>query len=123
MTEKSCGDDDMTPLVIHKFWHPEEEQRLKYLVESNTPLEEIAQVLSRSSDSIIKKTKRLGLQIPLSWQSGRKTSKGAFEALSWIQSLLATAENMKDVDRVRRRVDQALEQFKKTAAEGFQKGL
>jgi len=107
----------------HKFWHQEEEQRLKDLVESDTPLEETAQLLRRSADAIIQKTKRLGLKIPDSWQVRRQSTKGSFQALSWIQGLLADVKDMQQLEKVRRQVDKALETLRNTAAEDFQKNL
>lgn len=107
----------------HRFWHQEEEQRLKDLIESNTPLQEIAQLLGRSADAIIQKGKRLGLRIPDSWRTERKTTKSAFQALSWIHDLLSDVKTMKDVEKTRLQVEHALETMRNAAAEDFKQKL
>jgi predicted DNA-binding protein YlxM (UPF0122 family) len=107
----------------HKFWTPKEEQRLKDLLNSDTPLQEIAQLLGRSTDAIVQKVKRLDLKIPDSWRTERKTTKSAFQTLSWIRALLSDVKNMKDLEKVRRQVDKALDALSKSAAEGFEKSL
>lgn len=110
----------MSSIRTHKYWHAEEEQRLKDLLGAGTPLEECAQLLGRSADAVAKKIKRLGLQMP---ESKRKVTKGAFQALSWVRGLLADVKTLQDVKRVQVQVDQAREHILKTAAENFQKEL
>lgn len=115
------GDDNMPH--HKKFWHLEEEQRLKDLVNSGTPLQEITQLLRRSRGSITQKVKHLNLKIPDSWRTERKTTKSAFQVLSWIRELLSGAKDMKDVEKIRAQVDRALAALSKSAAEDFQHGL
>jgi len=111
------------PPQTHKFWHQKEEQRLKNLLNSDTPLQEIAQLLERSTDAIVLKAKRLDLKIPESWRTERKTTKSAFQALSWIHALLSDVKDMKDVEKARVQVDKALETLRSTAAKDFQQNL
>jgi hypothetical protein len=107
----------------HKFWHPEEERRLRFLVETDMSLEEAAQLFGRSRNAIVEKVKRLDLKIPESWRVRRQTTKGAFQALSWIHGLLSDVKDMKDVEKTRSEVDKALETLRSTAAEDFQQNL
>jgi hypothetical protein len=107
----------------HQFWHQEEENRLKDLVASGTPLEQVVQLLSRSQGSIVQKVKRLNLKIPDSWRTERKTTKSAFQALSWIHTLLSDVKTMKDVEKIQAQVDVALEDLRSAAAEDFKQSL
>lgn len=116
MTEKTCGDDDKLP-----HWSIEEEHRLLDLLGAGTSLEKTAQLLSRSSDAIVKKAKRLGMQMPDG--SKRKTTKGAFQALSWVRMVLSDAKNMADVKKALAEIDGALERIKGDAAANFQRNL
>ena len=113
----------MSSSNVHKFWHAEETERLRYLVSSDTPLEETAQLLARSTDAIVQKTKRLDLKIPENWRTERKTTKSAFQALSWIHALLSDVKDMKDIEKARGQVDKALETLSKSAAEDFKQNL
>ncbi len=86
-------------------------------------LQEIAQRFNRSPDAITHKVTRLGLEIPDAWFGKKKTTKSAFQVLSWIQGLLRGVKTVKDVDNVRAQVDLALDEVKKSAATDFQQGL
>lgn len=104
-------------------WHQEEEKRLRDLLGSGTSLEEVAQLLNRSPEAIVLKVKRSGLRIPSSWLAKRKTTRGAFQALTWIRELLTDVRTPKDLERLRGQVDQALDRVKTMAATDFQNSL
>jgi len=111
------------PPQTHKFWHQEEEQRLKYLLDSDTPLQEIAQLLGRSTDAIVQKTKRLGLKIPESWRVRRQTTKGAFQALAWTRMILSNVKDMKGLAKAVAHIDKAMMTLCNVAAKDFQKSV
>jgi hypothetical protein len=107
----------------HKFWLQDEERRLRFLVETDMSLEEAAQLFGRSRNAIVEKVKRLDLRIPEGWRVRRQTTKGAFQALSWVHGLLSDVKDLKDLERTRVQVDKALETLSKSAVEDFKQNL